>query len=300
MNKKLICTTSALLITASMAACGKVPAEPETIPTTEATAPVENVTEATRPVITFEETTLVDNEDITFKITAIQEDTLLGYTLKAYLENKTDQDLTFSFSETSVNGYMCDPLWASTVTAGMKANESISFSSDSFARNGITTVTDIAFKLDIYDSNDWNADHLVSEVFCLYPMGEDAAFLYPREVQENDIVLFENDHCALIITGTDSENPWGYALNVYLQNKTDKTLMFSITDAAVNGVMCDPMWAQTVAPGKASNTSITWFTSSLEEAGIHQVENLSLPIRVYDANNWMAEDILSDTFTFTP
>ena len=298
MNQKLISLTSAALIAASLAACGSATAEaPSTVPSTA--APTQAATEATKPTVSFEETTLVENDSITFRITAV-EDSTRGYTLKAYLENHTDMDLMFSISEASVNGFMCDPLWAVTVSAGMKSNESIRFSRDSFAANGITEATDIEFKLDVYDSNDWMADHLVSEVFTLYPMGEDAAQVYERESQETDIVLFDDENCTMIVTGFDPENLWGYTMNVYLHNQTDKTLMFSLDGASVNGFMCDPFWAETVAPGKQSNTTISWSDSAFAENGITDVESLTLPLRVYDANDWMAEDVLNETYTVNP
>ena len=299
MYKKIMALTSAALLVAGLAGCGK--SIPETQPPTTAatTAPTETTIPTTAPYV-FEQTILVDDENCTFTITAIESDSSLGYTLKVQLENKTDKDLTFSFSNVSVNGYMCDPIWATTVTAGMKANENIRFSQESFDRNGIETVTDLEFQLDVYDSNNWDAEHLVSDVFTLYPLGEEAFTLYTREPQETDLVLFDNENCTMIVTGFDPESVWGYSVNVYLRNKTDKALMFSVQDAAVNGFMCDPFWANTVAPGKASNTNITWFPSSLEEAGITEVESLTLPIRVYDANDWMAEDILNETFTVQP
>lgn len=300
--KKWISVLLTFVLLMSMAACGSEPSLPaeESNSGSVSVATKETEPKQTEPSIVFEETVLVDNENCTFKIAAIENDTIWGYTLKAFLENKTDKDLMFSLSNVSVNGYMCDPFWAATVTAGMKANENIRFSKESFESNGIKTVTDIEFQLDIYDSNDWMADHLVSEVFSIYPMGKDAVQSYEREPQANDIVLFDNEECTMIVTGFEHDDMWGYSVNVYLRNKTDKALMFSVQDAAVNGFMCDPFWANTVAPGKASNTNITWFPSTLEEAGITEVESLTLPIRVYDANDWMATDILNETFTVQP
>ena len=299
MNKKFTSATVAALLAASMAACSGT-SEPETHPVASTTAPTETTLEVTQPAIVFEETVLVDNEHCTFKITAIEENNLLGYTLKAFLENKTEKELMFSLSNVSVNGFMCDPLWASTVSAGMKANENIRFSESDFLSNHISQVTEIQFALDVYDSNDWNAAHLVSETFTLYPMGEEAVQSYARQPLDTDILLFDDSNCSMIVTGFEPDSTWGYTVNVYLENKTDKTLMFTVGDAAVNGFMCDPIWAKTVAPGKRSNTAINWFQSALEENGITQVESISLPISVYDANDWMAEHLIDETFTLNP
>lgn len=282
----------------SFAACSDTATDDSTS-ASPTTAPTAAPTEAASQ-ITFEETVLVDNDACTVKVTAIDADNIWGYTLKVYLENKTDLELMFSVSDTSVNGFMCDPFWAATVTPGMKANEEISFSNTDFELNGITDVTDITFTLNVYDYNDWSADHLFNEVFTLYPMGEDAVQPYVRTPQAGETVLFDDENCTMIVTGFDPDNIWGYTVNVYLENKTDQSLMFSVSDAAVNGYMCDPFWATTVAPGKHSNTSISWSADEFESNGITEVESLTLPIRVYDAEDWMAEDLVSETFTLNP
>ena len=257
-----------------------------------------NENSATSEVI--EETVIVDNEYCTFKITAVDENNMWGYTLKAYLENKTDKNLMFSLDNVSVNGYMCDPFWASTVAAGMKSNEEISFSEDDFELNGITSVTDIEFTLSVSDSDDWMADPIVDEVFFFYPQGEDAVVDYPRTAQADDIILFDDENCTMIVTGFDPNNIWGYTVKVFLENKTDKTLMFSIDNASVNGYMCDPFWASTVAAGKKCNAEVSWSESDFETNGITEVETLTLPITVYSYDDWASSDYINETYTVTP
>ena len=93
----------------------------------------------------------------------------MGYGVKVFLENKTDKELMFSVDQVSVNGYMCDPLWATTVAAGKKANEQITFFKSDLEENNITKVEEITFTLNVYDNNDWTAEHLVTETFTIKP-----------------------------------------------------------------------------------------------------------------------------------
>lgn len=301
MFRKTLSTTLAALLLFSLAACGDEPVvnSPSADSTTTVTQSVTQGANDAAQII-FEETVFVDNESCTFKITEIEDDSMWGYTLKAYLENKTDKELMFSLSNVSVNGFMCDPFWAESVTSGMKANAEISFSGSDLEKNRIDAVTDIEFTLNVYDNNDWNAEYLVSETFSIYPMGEEAVEPFVRNAQEGEIVLFDNENCAMIITGFDPENIWGYSVSVYLENKTDKELMFSVTDAAVNGFMCDPLWAETVAPGKRSITEISWLENDFAANGITDVESLSLPVSVYDSNDWTAAYLVEETFTVNP
>ena len=307
MLKKMIGFILVIVILLSFAACG-APVEEPPVAGSKETAPVEQEKEeqAEVPVeapateITFTEQVLVDDENCTVKITGIEEDSLWGYTLKAYLENKTDLELMFSVDGVSVNGYMCDPFWASSVTAGMKANEDISFSTEIFERNGIVRPTDIQLILRVSDYNDFMADPLVEQQFEIYPMGEDAVQVYERADQPEDIVLIDNDTCKMVVTGFEQDDIWGYSMNVYLENKTDKELMFSTDGVAVNGFMCDPFWAESVMPGKRSNTAITWSETTFEECGITEVEEITLPVRVSDSNDWMEDPFVEETFTVKP
>ena len=252
------------------------------------------------PGITFQETVFVDDENCTFTIKSIDPDGDWGYTLNAFLENKTDLNLMFSLDAVSVNGFMCDPFWASQVSAGMKANEEISFYESSLEDLGITDVTEITFTLCVYDYDDFAAEPLVEETFTIYPMGEDAVETYVRTPVDNEIVLFENEDVAMIVIGQEDDSMWGYTLVVYLENNTDRMLMFSAGDVAVNGYMCDPYWGTTVAPGKRAIANISWSDDAFAENDITEVESITLPITVFDYNDWMADYLVDDTFTIEP
>lgn len=112
-----------------------------------------------------------------------------------------------------------------------------------------------------------------------------------------EIVLVDNDVCVMKITGIDPDDIFGFGLKTYLENKTeDVTLMFSVDECSVNGYMMDPFWAESVAPGKKSNGTITWFSSDFEENGIEDVENIEMKVRVSNENDWMADAFVEEVF----
>ena len=174
--KKTLSVITILALVFALVACSSAGADVETgtDPIVTTTAPLQTTVpttivqpETTAPV--FKEITLVDDENCTVTVRSIDPDSLFGYTLNVYLENKTDKELMFSVDKVSVNGFMCDPFWASTVSAGKKANEQISFSKSDFETNGIKEVTDISFTLNVYDNADWTADYLVEKTFTVNP-----------------------------------------------------------------------------------------------------------------------------------
>lgn len=175
MMKKFFVILAAFVLLFS-AGCASTPAETTTTPVPQTTAPAVQVPEApatvpadTEPQAVFTPITLVDNENICVKITGVDAQNLWGYTLKVFIENKTDKDLMFTVRDVSVNGFMCDPYWASSVSSGMKSNTEIHWLPSSFEANGITQVDQIDFTLHVYDSNDFMAEDVVNEKFSIQP-----------------------------------------------------------------------------------------------------------------------------------
>lgn len=241
---------------------------------------------------------LVDDENCTMKLVSISPDNDWGYTWNVFMENKTDKNLMFSLDNVSINGVMCDPFWASIVSAGKKSNEEISWMTEDFEQLGITDVTVVEFELSIYDDDDWTAPDLVNDTFTVYPLGKDAVELMEYTPGPDDRVLFDNDDCTMIVTGFDPDGILGYTMNAYLVNKTDRTLLFSADNVSVNDAMCDPFWSSTVAPGKASYQSISWSPDDFNSNSISTVEQIQMDISVCDDDSM--EDVFHDTFTIEP
>ena len=118
---------------------------------------------------TAEEQSILENGDLSFIILETDPDNIWGYTVRCYLENKTDKFLTFSWDDVSVNGFMIDPFWATTVAPGMRAYAEIYFIDSMFEENGITDVEEIGFLLRISDANDWMADNIYESVHTYNP-----------------------------------------------------------------------------------------------------------------------------------
>ena len=242
---------------------------------------------------------IIDSEDLYFAIKNVKKDAALGYTWKVYVENRTDRNLMFSFEKTSVNGVMCDPFWAEVVNSGKKGNCEITWMRDALQKRQIEEVTQVDFTLNVYNDDDYTEAPLMHDPFTVYPLGEDKASETVRESASTDQVLVDNDSCSVIVTGFEPDNSWGFAMQLYLVNKTDKDLVFSADNASINGVMCDPFWADIVAAGKRSYTTVLWDKSALEENEIAEVEEISFPMIIY-ADDDIGSPIVEETFELTP
>ena len=242
---------------------------------------------------------LIDNDDLYFAIKSVRDNAALGYEWKIYVENRTDRNLMFSFEKVSVNGVMCDPFWAEVINAGKKGNCEITWMRDSLQEKQIGDVTEVDFTLNVYNDDDYTEAALMHDPFTVFPLGEENAIATVREPAAADHVLVDDDNCAVIITGYEPDNSWGYAMKLYLVNKTDHDMVFSIDNSSVNGIMCDPFWAEIVCAGKASYSTVLWDKSALAENDITEVKEISLPLRVYADEN-ITNPYVDETFEITP
>ena len=242
---------------------------------------------------------LVDNEDLCFAIKNVRDNAALGYEWKVYVENRTDRNLMFSFERVSVNGVMCDPFWAEVINAGKKGNCEITWMRDSLQEKQIGDVTRVDFTLNVYNDEDYTEAALMHDPFTVFPLGEENATAVIREPSSTDHVLVDDDNCSVVIIGYEPDNSWGYAMKLYLVNKTDSDMVFSVDNSSVNGIMCDPFWAAIVCAGKASYSTVLWDNSALAENDITEVKEISLPLRVYADEN-IADPYVDETFELTP
>ena len=268
---------------------------------------------------------LVDREDLFFAIGEVRADDTLGYGWKVYIENRTAKNLMFSFEKVAVNDVMCDPYWAEVVAAGKKGNCEITWMRDALKERRIDEVSKVDFTLNVYNDDDYMEAPLMHDPFTVYPTadspsatsgdaktppasaspqqpgpGQTAGGSFPaRQSAETDQVLINNEDCLIVVTGFDPDNSWGYAVRLYLCNRTDRDLIFSVENSSVNGIMCEPYWAEIVTAGKSAISTILWDKAALNENKIEEVKEISLPMRVCSDNN--VEDLYVDeTFTLKP
>ena len=96
---------------------------------------------------------------------------IFGHAYRAYLENKTDKNLMFSWDNVSVNGFMNDPYWGYTLPAHSRAYTGISFYDlEKIGIKDPSQIEEIEFKLTVSDADDWAANNLMEQVFTYNPV----------------------------------------------------------------------------------------------------------------------------------
>lgn len=115
------------------------------------------------------ETVILDNDVLTFIIEDVEDEVSEYYTLNCYVSNNTGKNLLVSWEGVSVNGFMADPFWAASVSAGNQLITQVHFLWSDLAEQGIEEVSEIEFSLLAMDQDNWDADYLLNETFAYNP-----------------------------------------------------------------------------------------------------------------------------------
>ena len=263
-------------------------------PNSEETTP--GTTTPAEDHISFNGNVVVDNAECSIKITAVEYSKSSGLVLKTQFENKSnDKVYMYSVDSAAINGVMCDPFFATEVAAGKKANKNINFYASKLEEIGIEKCTDIELTFRVYDSDDWSADNVAFTTVHIYPYGEEKAEQYVRPSKPSDFILVDNEYVTVIAVGYNDSTD--FEIGLFLLNKTDKEVMFSVDDASLNGFMIDPYFAKSVLPGKCAYGSMNWSSSQLEENDITDVEEIEFKLKAYDYNDWFSDPFAEEIIT---
>ena len=295
----------------SFTACGSTDSPVPTDATASATVPAEVITpteaEITEPstpenLLGNDIIQLVDNEQVAVHIVNIENNVHTGMQLRIQCENRTDRALLFSWDMVSVCGFMYDPFWAEEVSAGKTANSTVYLDTYELEQMDVTSVDEISFTLRVVDSENWMEAPLVEEACTVYPTGRnaDTLILPNRSATEDQVVLADNEDLRFVIEWADEEDSSAYTVYVYMENKTDRNLMYAWDLVSVNDVMIDPFWAMSVAAGKKACSEVTFYRSELESNGITEVSDIEFTLLVSDYDDWEADYLLEETYTYQP
>lgn len=144
------------------------------------------------------------------------------------------------------------------------------------------------------------ADGVISNVETVEPETSDEPAAADIININESIVVVDNEFVTFTVKSVFYDEFWeSYGLKVFLENKTDKTVMFSWDEVSVNGYMCDPFWGTEVVGGKKENTEICWYLTSLEENDIDYTQITDIEFKLsathYD-EDWNATTYVEDVF----
>ena len=86
----------------------------------------------------------------------LDENSFWGTAILLYCENSSGKNISISVEEMSVNGFMMNPLFTTTIYDGKMAVEDITVFSSDLEENGIEKIEDVELKFHIYDAETYD------------------------------------------------------------------------------------------------------------------------------------------------
>lgn len=274
--KRFLAFFMAALMLLTLCACSAEESESSTEEESSSTEAVES--EQTEQQVFEGVGLLYGNEDLSLTLRKSEIDSLSDYNWSVTLANMSDDDLIFTFDNVYVNNILFDPCWVAKVGIGDSVDENIIWSSPEMEARGITEVTRVDFTLRVTSED---GKEYLNVDLTNYPSGQSADFSRSRSAQTTDIIMMDNESYPALIVGDDPENRWGFALEVYLENNTEQTVVFTAENVIVNGEASDPAWRCELPSGKRAYSEVVWFDGDFEGEAVNTI---TFDLVVRDAN----------------
>ncbi len=257
---------------------------PETTEAATTAATTTATTKATTNATTaaLKEAVLYESDRIRITAKKLQEQDSKNAELHLLIENDTQEDLTFQVRDVSVNGCMVDTMFSSSVAAGKKINDKITFLSSDLDLYDIKRIKEIELYFHIFQSSDWN-ERFDTEIVKLTTNAENVK---PFLFVDDGVVAYDENGIKIVPYKFIREGSGAPALMVYIENNTEKCITVQARNESVNGFMVDSMFSAEIASGKCIIDDLRFLKSSFEDNEIEKVETIELYFHVFDSETW--------------
>lgn len=284
--KKIICIILAIVMACGLIGCGGNNDEIASAP---------NATSAPTPLTaetSIQETVIVDNDILTITAKSFSADaSIFGPSIKLLIENHSDKTIVVQALNASVNGFMIDTTFSSTIDPGKKSYDNLTFNSTDLKDANITTLNDIEFVIYAFDNDTWDSVFTSDIINIQTSSINEIESNYNSDGDE----IFNNDSVKIIYQGMRDDPYWGIEFVFYIENNSDKNIIIQVNTISINGFMVDSIMSPTICANKKIVEGLTVLQTDLENNEITELENMEISFKIIDENTW---DILYTTEPF--
>lgn len=241
------------------------------------------------------ETVVLDNKYVYVVASDIEVGEYYSY-VTYYAYNKTGVDISLNATWSVVDNFMCAVSGSADVPAGIGVIDYFFWNTDDFANRGISYPAEIEISLegDIMS----NYENLFEEQFELFPQGIGVLPFDGFELPEGAILLEDNDKVTIYVTGAQSDDTYyGLLTGLYIVNKTNDDLLFTIDDAIINQeISVNAGLYSRVNAGKKTITAVYVFKDEFDEKNIDEVETFAMSLLAAKADRTGSDNIFEGTY----
>lgn len=215
------------------------------------------------------------------------------YTIELGIQNNSEQDVSISTQMLSVNGYMMNSGFSTHISSGESRQDLMQLSSYDLEAAGITQVAQIAFYLDLYDSETYDSIATTE----LITLETDIAEGFVQPVDDQGWEMHIDDNLRVVYTGSEL-SPYGdCGLHLYLENLSNENVSFSTEGVWINGEEVPGFLWETLRPGTRALDSI--YIYGLEELDITQFSQITEVYIEYIVDTYQGDEIVDTVYCST-
>lgn len=246
--------------------------------------------EETKAETAIEQKVIFEQDGIIITAAGLDFDgSFMGPEIKFLIENNTEKNLCIQAKNVSINGYMVETLMSTEISAGKKANDSLTISSSSIEACEIEDIAYADFSFHIFNSDSWD-DSIDTEIIHIDTSCADS---YVQAYDDSGEIIYENEGVKIVSKGISEDSSiMGPSLVLYVENNTENSITIQSRDVSINGFMVDPIFSCEIMPGKKAIDDITFMSSDIEENQIESIDEIELSFHIFKTDGW---DTIQDT-----
>ncbi len=272
--KKIICLLLAVLLTFTLASCGKFSKDKQ-----------ESVVRKTAEQFSdyqIEQTSLktagsYEEGGVSAYVTGISyEDVVTKINL--HIKNEADSPLRVMTANLSINGLMSTDSLFSEIPAKSEQDGFIEISNEWFGKMGIEKIAEAEFVVKVFDGG--NNEIMQSDVI---RVETDVPASFRQKYDSSGFEIYNGNGVKLSARSlSKSELSDDMELVFYAENNTDSAISIMSGDVSVNGTAIEPLFVMSVGAGKKAVDTMVFYDKDLKELNISEIQFVEAQFKAFN------------------
>ncbi len=254
----------------------------------------ENAPQITKREAKDEDIILVDESDILMLVDSIDPLDEDGYALRIYVENNSEQAVTYSVENIYADKWAMSTFGLSgTILPGAAGYDEMVLDTDMMELCQVTEPVELQMNINCYDSVSY--DDILDETVAIYPSGLTAEDVAPadRVTLGAENVVIDNEYMTLTTILCEYDDIYGLVFTAYIENKTDEALTIDIDEISWADGLDNVFWVVELPAGTRGYFDI----DTAEISDWENYDEFELRCRVYGEDGY-GDPLVFDRVTF--
>ncbi len=229
-----------------------------------------------------------ESEMVNLSLYDVKPEGEFGHEIWIGAENTTtDREIEVTLLGVSVNDVTSMPLWSAMLSPGQGEVTAVTPNFELFGGTDGELVEKIGLLLVAIDSKtgEWID---CGKQPCVVFTGDENAYQKADRTPKDGVTLLKNEEIQIVATGISEDSFLGFsALDLYMENRTDKPLMYVCDGAEIDGKSVEALWLCVLLPGTSTHAGMLLQT---EATDLSTVKSMRFSVDAYTVESLNEEN----------